>query len=207
MRDLSELDLAPCTIACLESAGITTVWELEDYTCRELIWHSQITPETLYDALRGLRQHGKTLKPTTNAGARRLRERDLKIFRLRVVEGRTLRATGEQVGLGPERIRQLLALRFGLQGDPPIIKARPRRNRRRTVPDCIQLGRAIQRLRSAKSLTVDDLAAAIDVSAEELARIEDGLRNPTWTTLAQLALGLDTTAALLAYAIEVEPHV
>jgi transcriptional regulator with XRE-family HTH domain len=69
-------------------------------------------------------------------------------------------------------------------------------------PDCEQVGRAIQRLRSAKGLTVDDLAATIDVSAEQLARIEDGLRDPTWTTLAKLAIALDTTTALLVYAIE-----
>ncbi len=41
-------------------------------------------------------------------------------------------------------------------------------------------------------------------SAEQLARIEDGLRDPTWTTLSRLAIALDTTTALLAYAIEVE---
>ena len=71
-------------------------------------------------------------------------------------------------------------------------------------PDCDQVGRAIGRLRAARGLTVDDLAAAIDISAEQLARIEDGLRDPTWTTLSRLAIALDTTAALLAYAIEVE---
>ena len=67
-----------------------------------------------------------------------------------------------------------------------------------------QVGRAIQQLRSAQGLTIDDLATTIDVSAEQLARIEDGLRDPTWTTLYRLAVGLDTTTALMAYAIETE---
>jgi hypothetical protein len=47
-------------------------------------------------------------------------------------------------------------------------------------------------------------AATIDTSAEQLARIEDGLRDPTWTALSRLAIALDTTAALLVYAIETE---
>ena len=42
------------------------------------------------------------------------------------------------------------------------------------------------------------------MSTEHLERIENELRDPTWTTLHRLAIGLDTTAALLAYAIEVE---
>ncbi len=134
-----------------------------------------------------------------------MNERNLEIFRLRVVEGRRLKATGEQVGIGVERVRQVLATYFGLRGAPPAVKARPHRiEHQSSPPDCDQLGRAIQRLRSAKGLTVDDLARPIDISAEQLARIEDGLRDPTWTTLSKLAVALDTTAALLAYAIEVE---
>jgi transcriptional regulator with XRE-family HTH domain len=59
-------------------------------------------------------------------------------------------------------------------------------------------------LRSAEGLTIEHLAAHAELTAEHLERIEDGLRDPTWTTLHRLAVALDTTAALLAYAIEVE---
>ncbi len=202
---LSEMGLEPTTLACLHRGGINTTYWLLDHTYRELIWHSEITPEAVYDILRALRRHGMTLKPHPKGIERPVNERNLKIFRLRVVEGHRLKATGEQVGIGVERVRQILAAYFGLRGAPPAVKTRPHRSENQSPPpDCEQLGRAIQRLRSAKGLTVDDLAATIDLSAEELDRIEDGLRDPTWTTLSKLAIALDTTTALLAYAIEVE---
>ena len=202
---LSEMGLEPTTLACLRRGGINTTYWLLDHTYRELIWHSEITPEALYDILRALQRHGLTLKPHPKGSERSVNERNLEVFRLRVVEGHRLKATGEQVGIGVERVRQILAACFGLRGAPPAVKARPHRSEHRSPPpDCEQLGRAIGRLRSAKGLTLDGLAATIDTSAEQLERIEDGLRDPTWTTLAKLAIALDTTAALLAYAIEVE---
>jgi DNA-binding XRE family transcriptional regulator/transposase len=202
---LSEMGLEPTTLACLHRGGINTTYCLLGHTYRELIWHSEITPEALYDILRALRRHGMALKPTAKGIERPVSERNLEILRLRVVEGRSLKETGEQVGIGIERVRQVLATYFGLQGKPPAVKTRPHRSKNRSSPpDCEQLGRAIQRLRSAKGLTVDELAATIDIGAEQLARIEDGLRDPTWTTLSRLAIALDTTTALLAYAIEVE---
>jgi hypothetical protein len=121
---LSEMGLEPDTLACLHSAGITTTWRLLEYTYRELIWHSEITPEALYDILRALHRHGMALKPAAKGIERPVSERNLEIFRLRVVEGRTLKATGEQVGIGVERVRQILAAFFGLQGKPPVVKAR-----------------------------------------------------------------------------------
>ena len=202
---LSEMGLEPTTLACLRRGGINTTYWLLDHTYRELIWHSEITPEALYDILRALRRYGMTLKPHTKGIERSINERNLEVFRLRVVEGNRLKATGEQVGVGVERVRQVLATYFGLRGAPPTVKARPHRiEHRSSPPDCEQLGRAIGRLRTAKGLTVDGLAATIEVSAEQLARIEDGLRDPTWTTLSRLAVALDTTTALLAYAIETE---
>ncbi|MGH2852663.1 MAG: helix-turn-helix domain-containing protein [Solirubrobacteraceae bacterium] len=65
-------------------------------------------------------------------------------------------------------------------------------------PDCTQLACAIGRLRTAKGLTIEQVATATDMSAEELERIEDGLRDPSWRTLYKLAVALNTTAALLA---------
>jgi DNA-binding XRE family transcriptional regulator len=204
---LSEYGFKPATIACLHGAGIDATWELEDYTCRELIWHSQIPATAVYDVLRVLHQHGTTLKPTTRRDAHPLTERNLEIFRLRVVEGRTLKEVGEQVGIGPERVRQILAFQFGLHGEPPVARLQPRRGRKRTTtPDCAQLGRAIQRLRRDRGTTIEQIATKTELNAEQLERIEDGERDPTWTTLHRIAVALDTTAALLSYAIEVEPR-
>ncbi len=200
---LSEMGLEPTTLACLHRGGINTTYRLLEHTYRELIWHSEITPEALYDILCALRRHDMRLKPHPKGTEQPVNKRNLEIFRLRVVEGRLLKDTGEQVGIGHERVRQILAGNFGLRGAPPAVKARPHRSENQSPPpDCDQLGRAIQRLRSAKGLTVDDLAATIDMPTEQLARIEDGLRDPTWTTLSRLAIALDTTTALLAYAIE-----
>lgn len=204
---LSELGLRPATIACLHNAGINTIHQLREHTCRELIWHSQIEPGELYEVLRALQRQGIMLKPTTNRDARLLNERNLEVFRLRVVEGRTLRETGGQVGIGFERVRQILSFYFGLHGEPPAVKARPRQGRKRTSPPSLtQVGRAIQRVRSAKGLTIDELASATDMSSEQLARIEDGLRDPTWTTLHRIAVAVGTTTAMLAHAIEAAPR-
>jgi DNA-directed RNA polymerase sigma subunit (sigma70/sigma32) len=40
--------------------------------------------------------------------------RDVEIFRLRIVEGLTLSQTGEAVGIGPERIRQIMWAHDGI---------------------------------------------------------------------------------------------
>ena len=62
---LSEMGFEPATLACLHRGGINTTYRLLDHTYRELIWHSEVTPEALYDILRALRRHGLTLKATT----------------------------------------------------------------------------------------------------------------------------------------------
>ncbi len=38
--------------------------------------------------------------------------------------------TGERVGIGVERVRQVLVIYFGLRGEPPAIKARRQRRNR-----------------------------------------------------------------------------
>lgn len=89
---LYELGLEPATLACLHRSGIKTTHLLLEYTYRELIWHSEITPEALYDTLRALRRHDMRLKPRPKGTERPMTERNLEIFRLRVVEGRSLKA-------------------------------------------------------------------------------------------------------------------
>jgi DNA-binding XRE family transcriptional regulator len=201
---LNELGLSPATQRCLRNGGIHTTYRLLDYSCRELIWHSTIGAAELHEVLCRLNQHGMMLPPTPKGISRPPGERNLEVFRLRVVEGRSLKETGERVGIGHERVRQVLARYFGLRGSPPAVKARRRDRSRGSSPDCAQAGRAIARLRCAKGLTIEHLATHAEMSTEHLERIEDGLRDPAWTTLSRLAVGLDTTVALLAYAIEVE---
>jgi hypothetical protein len=128
---LCEMGLEPATLACLRRGGINTTYRLLEHTCRELIWHSEIIPEALYDILRALRRHGMTLKPNTKGIERPMSERNLEVFRLRVVEGRKLREVAERNGIGIERVRQVLAGYFGLRGEPPVVKARRRQRRGR----------------------------------------------------------------------------
>jgi DNA-binding XRE family transcriptional regulator len=202
---LQDLSLRPATIACLHEAGICTIHELLDHSCRELIWHAALGPEEVYEIIRRLHGAGLMPPPTPQRTSRPPSERDLKLFRLRVVHGLSMKEAGQEVGVGVERVRQVLKVYFGLRGRPPAVKAQPRRSRNRgSSSGCAQAGRAIERLRTAKGLTIEQVAAHAKLSTEHLERIEDGLRDPTWTTLHRLAVALNTTAALLAYAIEVE---
>jgi hypothetical protein len=128
---LCEMGLEPTTLACLRRGGINTTYWLLDHTYRELIWHSEITPEALYDILRALRRHGMRLKPHTKGSERSVNQRNLEVFRLRVVEGHRLKATAEPLGIGVERVRQILSAYFGLRGEPPVVKARRHQHRGR----------------------------------------------------------------------------
>ena len=149
---LSEMGLEPATLACLRRGGINTTYRLLEHTYRELIWHSEITPEALYDILRALRRHGMTLKPAPRgdrAVGERAQPRDLPPARRR---GPQTQGIGEEVGIGVERVRQILAACFGLRGAPPAVKARPHRTENQSPPpDCAQVGHAIQRLRSPRT--------------------------------------------------------
>lgn len=125
---LSQLGLRPLTLACLHSAGIYSTHTLLNHTCRELIWHREITPTQLYEIIKQLNRCGLMLGANPNCRRPRLPgERNLELFRLRVVEGRTNKETAQQLGISVERVRQILAFYFGLHGEPPAVKHRQRR--------------------------------------------------------------------------------
>ena len=60
------------------------------------------------------------------------------------------------------------------------------------------LGRAVRRLRRARHLTIEDLAATAGMHATYLSGIERGVRNPTWSKISELAAALDLSVADLA---------
>ncbi|HYM55957.1 MAG TPA: sigma factor-like helix-turn-helix DNA-binding protein, partial [Solirubrobacteraceae bacterium] len=105
---LYELGLTPATQTCLHNADIRTIEGLLEHSCRELLWHSEIGAEALYDIICKLNQHGFMLPPTPQRTIRRPNERNREAFRLRVVEGRSLADTGKHLGISPERVRQVL---------------------------------------------------------------------------------------------------
>ena len=72
------------------------------------------------------------------------------------------------------------------------------------VPTNAELGRAIRRLRHARSLTIEDLAHYGDMHPTYLSGIERGVRNPTWSKLVGLAVGLDVSVAEIVRDAEAE---
>jgi len=72
------------------------------------------------------------------------------------------------------------------------------------LPTNKELGRAIRRLRRKQHMTIEDLAHVADIHPTYLSGIERGIRNPTWTKLANLARGLDTPLSNLVRDAETE---
>lgn len=58
-------------------------------------------------------------------------------------------------------------------------------------------GERLRALRTAKGLTLEQLAFAADIELSQVYRIETGKVNPTLTTIIVLANGLDITVAEL----------
>jgi len=64
------------------------------------------------------------------------------------------------------------------------------------------LGRGVRRMRHARKLTIESLAFAADMHPTYLSGIERGVRNPTWSKLCGLAVGLDVRVSQLALEAE-----
>jgi transcriptional regulator with XRE-family HTH domain len=119
-----ELGLTLDTLDRLQAADIHEVGQLGEAS--DLIrQHPELSGGTeLYELVRVLNRRGLTLPIS-----RRQRvpgERELEIFRLRVVEGLSLEAIAEPFGLKSERVRQILNYSFGLRGTPPAAKEHKR---------------------------------------------------------------------------------
>ena len=121
---LSDLGLSPATQACLRKANIRNVRDLLDHSCRELTWHCEVGGAELYEIVCQLARHQLVLRPTPTRTTNFPTERDLEIFRLRVVEGLSLPQAGSKVGISSERVRQILNRNFGVTGKPPAVKER-----------------------------------------------------------------------------------
>lgn len=67
-----------------------------------------------------------------------------------------------------------------------------------------ELGRAIRRLRRSRDLTIEDLAHAADIHPTYLSGIERGVRNPTWSKLTSVAIGLDVSICEIVQDAEAE---
>ena len=63
--------------------------------------------------------------------------------------------------------------------------------------DCLRLGQRISLLRKRKGLTLEKLAYEVGISKGNLSDIENGKRDPRFTTLMAIAEGLELSLAAL----------
>jgi hypothetical protein len=103
------------------------MYELLDRSCRELLWHSEVGADALYEIICKLNQHELMLPSTPRGTVRLPGERNREIFRLRAVEGLSLTDTGKQLNIAQERVRQVLNVFFDVSGTTPAAKARRKR--------------------------------------------------------------------------------
>jgi len=113
---VNELALSRDALAALSTAGIGAVNQLG--TASELVQRPEFSGGVeLFEIVCALNRYGLSLKHGRVPG-----DRNREIFRLRVVEGLTLSELGERFSLNRERVRQILAVYFGLTGTPPAAK-------------------------------------------------------------------------------------
>jgi transcriptional regulator with XRE-family HTH domain len=65
-----------------------------------------------------------------------------------------------------------------------------------------RLARAIRELRDHADLSQEAVAHSAGLTVSAYARVERGEANPTWTTVTQIARGLNVSLAELAAAVE-----
>lgn len=128
---IAALGVAPATKRALQAAGIKDTAQLQR-TANELLAIESITGAVLYDVTCRLRAHNLGLRADSRSGLPS--EGDLEMLRLRVVEGLALRDIAASSEISPERVRQRLNRRFGLNGEPPAALER-RRLRGQQRPD------------------------------------------------------------------------
>jgi Sigma-70, region 4 len=120
---IAELYLSPSALAWLRVADITDVDQLVTLSADGLIERG-IGAAELYEIVCQLNKQGTSLPSSSHGNVYMPNGRSRDIFRLRIVEGLTLKEVGERFGINAERVRQILARHFGLRGSPPTVKAR-----------------------------------------------------------------------------------
>jgi transcriptional regulator with XRE-family HTH domain len=118
-----ELGLTLDTLDRLKAAGIHEVGQLG--SASDLLRLPEFSKGTeLYELVCLLSHRGLSLPISSRQ--RPVSDREREMFRLRVIEGLSLQAIGERVGIQSERVRQILNSHFGLTGTPPATKAHKR---------------------------------------------------------------------------------
>lgn len=120
---VTELDLSATALVCLRAADIADVDQLVQHSADELVRKGFGALE-LYEVVCQLNRRGTSLPAFPGGHVYMPNDRSREIFRLRIVEGLTLKAVGEHFDINAERVRQILSKHFGLRGSPPTVKAR-----------------------------------------------------------------------------------
>lgn len=120
---IAELYLSPAALAFLRAADITDVDQLVTLSADELIERG-IGAGELYEVVCQLNEQGTSLPSSRGGHVYMPNDRSREMFRLRIVEGLTLKEIAERFGINAERVRQIMAMYFGLRGSPPTVKAR-----------------------------------------------------------------------------------
>jgi Sigma-70, region 4 len=116
---ITTLGLSQAATTRLLSVGITTVEQLTSRTARELL-DASINPSSLYETVCVLADHQLALPLIPGGGLRSIPDRRAReLLRLRFIERLTLDEIGQRHNISRERVRQLLALYFGLRGLRP----------------------------------------------------------------------------------------
>jgi hypothetical protein len=124
---VTELDISAATYACLQAVGIKSIEDFRQYPCDELLRSPHFGALEVYEIIRQLNEHGFTLPASPGNKIRLPSTPKHEVIRLRMIDGLTYAEIGERVGLGKERVRQVLASHYGLKSQPPAVGARKRR--------------------------------------------------------------------------------
>lgn len=116
---ITTLGLSQAATTCLHVAGITTTEQLTVRTANELL-DAGVNGSSLYEIICLLAGHQMALPPVPGREHARIPDRrSRELLRLRLVERLTLDEIGQRHNISKERVRQLLALYFGLRGMRP----------------------------------------------------------------------------------------
>ena len=122
---VNQLGLRPATLRCLHTAGITSIEQLTSYACTDLMDHPAIGMAELHEIICQLTEHDLML-PNAWGRLRQPSPRVLEMFRLRFIEGLTLKETGKRTGVSRSRVHQLLHTQYGASRWPPNARERQR---------------------------------------------------------------------------------
>lgn len=132
---VTELNTSAAALACLEAVGITEVEQLVARSADDLLNIPHLGAMELYEIVCQLNQPGLVVPPVPWGTIRPSNKRNREILRLRIIDGLAFAEIATRVNLSKERVRQILRWNYGLQVQPPAVRARRQRERNRSLSE------------------------------------------------------------------------